>query len=96
MIPYHANIDDLIYLECELDCSVEWQNGEPVVSIDSIIVDGINLEQHPTKRILFAMIAATIRQQAEQDDSVIEQAIADAGISYTGHPNDPHSRWVQA
>lgn len=74
-------------IECEVELSVDLDGGIPAVSVDGVYVNGVNLF---TGAGLTQLLAAAIADAAENDDTLISQAIADEGFYYVGFGgNDP-------
>lgn len=106
-IPYTAKIADagtisdaapfmlIDCLEVEVECDVEWEEGEPVVTVGAIYLDDRDL--FDSRDHLAALMAERIRTAAENDDWLIERAIEEDGsFSFVGlGPNDPDGRMVR-
>lgn len=106
-IPYTAQIPDagtvddatpFMLIEClevELECEVEWEDGEPVVLVSDVYLDDRSLMESSDS--LAKTIADRIQRAAEDDDAFIERAVdQDGSFSFRGlGPNDPDGRMVR-
>lgn len=78
-------------IECKLDATVSLENGEPVVSVEAVYLNGENLWYGTT---LSKMIAGEITEAAQCDDGLIAEVLAGEGCSYVGRgSNDPEGHW---
>lgn len=80
-------------IEVEVELSVEWDGGEPIVSVDGVFKDGQNLFLGSS---LARLIAAEIADAAEDDSDLIARAIADEGFVYRGLGGlDPDGHFIR-
>lgn len=78
-IPYTYTDPHLPDIEVELECSLYWRWGEPVVSIDDVTADGVSFFRHPDpkRHALFLQLALAIADEAEDDDAILTALIED-------------------
>ena len=93
-IPYCINLPPLYDLECEVDCDLDWQNGEPVVSINAVIMDGVSL--FASDEPLHKLLAHRIADKAEDDERVMERLIEGDMVSWRGGIGNPSGRYEAA
>ena len=96
-----SGIDIIVDLECDLECSVSHDYGDPDpdVTIDSVTIFSgdarycLDESDDPThQRIRGDIIAAAL-----EDEWFLERACTEAGISWTGiNGNDPDQSWRAA
>lgn len=98
IIPYTYSDPLLPDIEVELECSLEWSHGEPVVSVDDVTVDGISFYRHPDPQKLpfFLQLAFAIQDRAEDDDDVLMRLLEAEGVSFVGGANNPDGHFVRA
>ncbi len=60
--------------ECEVDVSLIWDNGEPVLEVNAVYIDGANLSKGEGISQFFANKAAA---NAELDDALLLRVIED-------------------
>jgi hypothetical protein len=61
-------------LDVVMDCSLEYEDGEPVVAVNAVYVNGKNLDNGlPMSRMMSSLVA----EMAEDDDSVLDELIED-------------------
>lgn len=82
-------------LDCELVCSVdEDADGKPIVFVEGVYVDGMNLYRGTA---LTRALAARIAGAVEDDESIAERVFEAEGIVFRGRgPNDPASHFERA
>lgn len=89
---------------CELDACLEWENGEPSVSVSDVQAD-ISSWREPSRFIsmlgpsadpLMAQIGRAIQEQAENDDELLSSLLSEEGAYWDRLPNDPDGRWRAA
>lgn len=90
-IPFCFDIPPLYDIEGDVDASLEWEHGEPVVSVSDVIIDGMSLLIHDDP--LVRQIGGRIAHLARNDDDILEQLLEDEGVSYRGGPNNPEGHW---
>ena len=74
--------------ECDLECSIEWEHGEPVLVVDDVKVGGHSLFRSDDN--LMVALAYRAADMAEDDDDLISEAVERDGITFHGlGPNDP-------
>ncbi len=65
--------------ECEVDVSLIWDNGEPVLEVNAVYLDGANLSKgESASQFLVHMIA----DKAERDDDLLTRLIEDEEIRF--------------
>lgn len=88
-------------LDCRIVASLDWDNGEPIVSVDDILVrdwrgNDAYVSILPSTDPLCQWVAHRIIEQAEDDADLIVDLMDGDGVSYRGRGgNDPDGRLVQ-
>lgn len=87
--------------ECKVDACLEWENGEPVVVIDDILVRDWNSKNSFTSLIferdpLFNTLAARLEEIIDADESILELLMEADGVHYHGGANNPDGYYVEA
>lgn len=86
---------------CDLELSLDWDNGEPCLSVDDVLVD-VSGYREPSNYIsmlggeadpLMAQVGQAIQKQAEEDDALLARVLAEEGIYWIGGANNPDGRW---
>lgn len=79
-------------VEVELECTVDCIDGEPVVMVAGIYVDGDRLPIVGAGE--WAAIARLAVRQAEADPDLVRQVLDDEGWSWRGRGAlDPEGKW---
>ena len=92
MIRYCTDIGFIRDFECDLETGLEWDNGEPILIIDDVLVEGHSLLR--SEDSLMQSLAYRIADAAENDDALLDEVLDIDGISWTGRgPNDPDGAW---
>lgn len=82
-------------VEVELECTVDCIDGEPVVMVAGIHVDGDRLPMAGTDE--WAAIARLAVRQAEADPDLVNQVLDDEGWHWRGRGAlDPEGEWRRA
>lgn len=91
-------------IDVELEARAELDGGDPIVIVESILLDG-DVGPDGTRPVVDLLASADpvlngfgrqLQAEAAIDDRVFAAAIQDAGISYRGlGGNDPDGRWLQ-
>lgn len=83
--------------ECEVEVETSINAGELEITVTDVLVEGKSLFKAGdiSKRIGAYVIEAA---QSEIDDGgwLFDQVHEREGLSLSGHPNDPDTRWLQA
>lgn len=61
-------------LDVVMDCSLEYEDGEPVVAVNAVYVNGKRLDDGT---IISREMAEIVARMAEDDDSVLDELIED-------------------
>jgi hypothetical protein len=88
-------------IDCEIDADLEWDNGEPVVSITDVRAydhdgKGFVSIMHE-KDAAFQALACRLAGIAENDESIIEELLSDGEWRHMSRgPGDPDAYWRAA
>jgi len=88
-----SGIPLVLDFECQIDAELDWDNGEPSISITDVLLDAVSLYRED---LLSKLIAADVANQAEHDEGVIEKLLEAEGIYYRGGANNPAGAWVRS
>lgn len=89
----------LFEMDAILECSLEWEGGEPRLSVDAVLVEEgdeeINLAHSPD--YIVTTLAARIAVEAEDDDRIFDALLEAEGVVYCGQGgNDPDGLYRRA
>lgn len=94
-LDYCATIGLICDFECEIEASIDWDNGEPILVIDDVTVDGHSLSRNDDS--LMQLLAYRIADLAEDDEDLLSTAIDMDGLTYVSRgAHDPDGHWREA
>ncbi|HEU4682971.1 MAG TPA: hypothetical protein VFS39_00530 [Nitrospira sp.] len=77
---------------CEVDCELEWDNGEPAVSVNGVYRGDLDLIR--SGDLLAAVLGTRIASMAEDSDFIMDKLLASDGAVWTGRGAlDPEGAW---
>ncbi|MCO5072064.1 MAG: hypothetical protein M9944_12740 [Rhizobiaceae bacterium] len=86
-------VDVVPDFECEIDATVEFENGNPILEVHGVYKDGQRLLDGAP---LTQAIAAQVMSAAEDDEDLLSQAMANEGVAFIGRGAlDPGARFVR-
>lgn len=86
-------VDVVPDFECEIDATIGFDNGNPILEVHGVYKDGQRLlDGTPFTQ----SIAAQVMSAAEDDEDLLEEACGRERIIYVGRgPLDPDARFVR-
>lgn len=77
---------------CDVDCDLEWDNGEPAVSVNGVYRGELDLIR--SGDLLAAVLGARIASMAEDSDFIMDKLLTSDGAVWTGRGAlDPEGAW---
>lgn len=78
-------------LEVEVECDLDWDGGEPTLDVHGVHADDRSL--FLSNDDLDQRIGHLIACAAEDDDALLEAALAAEGAWHSGGPGNPDGEW---
>jgi hypothetical protein len=79
---------------CDIDADIDFEHGEPVITVTAVLYEGMSLLTHDDA--LYVAIGKRIAELAEANEAFAEEVMESQGVYYSGAPNDPAGKWRAA